>query len=689
MTYYKQEWRNGDPTTPISAARLEHIEDGIFTAHELGEREGKPGPQGPAGVAGPAGEPGHSPVVGVSDSSYRLTVDGKEVGPSLRGPAGEPGEPGESGGTDQPAMFSHDETYSPGDKVTYNGAEWVAGSGVKNHVTRTNILDNPRFANNRSGWSASASSTLTVGEGTLTAVAKSDVSANNSVGLSKQFPTQLPATYSAAVTVHNPLEKQVAVNIKISGYSPSLSSAITSATLEPGETRRLTVDGFAVTESTGIRLVFLSGGMVQGDTVVFSQPVLEVGDVAGEYFDGDTAGAQWDGEPDNSTSTIKVGPSEATGWEKIIRTPEVKNGATPLGTLSLGEPEKMTIYPGDLDSTRTRFLSEESPTLRMSTDDCKTWSTVHVFDDPVRTVRWLDDGEALVSTKKADNSEAFRLWRSSGLSSGDPATATWAEVMQGKTVGNGPSGGWSWFIEGNICLVADYGKKDGSENQARFVYLSTDMGRTWEPIFELERKPGLHTHGVAFDKWWNRIWVSHGDDEDGIYVSDDLGATWRRVKHGDIPSAPGQVVGIVPLEDCILFASDGVPNGIMRISRSQGRNAESYELETAVKFNDIDRISHLCHGIYQAKDIPGAPVLFGFGAETIEGKSVWAATRTGYDATVIYEDSVVNPAGVGARSCFGPTLRGNIILTSNEKRFNSGRIMWRAPWPDAYLYSAV
>lgn len=97
MTYYKQEWRNNDASTPISAARLEHIEDGIFTAHELGESEGKPGPQGPAGVAGPAGEPGHSPVVGVHDSSYRLTVDGKEVGPSLRGPAGEPGTPGAPG----------------------------------------------------------------------------------------------------------------------------------------------------------------------------------------------------------------------------------------------------------------------------------------------------------------------------------------------------------------------------------------------------------------------------------------------------------------------------------------------------------------------------------------------------------------------------------------------------------------
>lgn len=32
MTYIKQDWTNDDPTTPISAARLDHIEDGIEAA---------------------------------------------------------------------------------------------------------------------------------------------------------------------------------------------------------------------------------------------------------------------------------------------------------------------------------------------------------------------------------------------------------------------------------------------------------------------------------------------------------------------------------------------------------------------------------------------------------------------------------------------------------------------------------
>lgn len=32
MAYVKQTWNNGDPTTPITAARLAHIEDGVASA---------------------------------------------------------------------------------------------------------------------------------------------------------------------------------------------------------------------------------------------------------------------------------------------------------------------------------------------------------------------------------------------------------------------------------------------------------------------------------------------------------------------------------------------------------------------------------------------------------------------------------------------------------------------------------
>lgn len=52
MAYEKQTWNNGDPATPLSADRLNHIEDGI-AGIEL-----TPGPQGPAGPPGADGADG-------------------------------------------------------------------------------------------------------------------------------------------------------------------------------------------------------------------------------------------------------------------------------------------------------------------------------------------------------------------------------------------------------------------------------------------------------------------------------------------------------------------------------------------------------------------------------------------------------------------------------------------------------
>ena len=58
MAYEKQTWNNGDEATPLSAERLNHIEDGI-AGIEL-----TPGPKGDAGPAGPKGDTGPEGPVG-------------------------------------------------------------------------------------------------------------------------------------------------------------------------------------------------------------------------------------------------------------------------------------------------------------------------------------------------------------------------------------------------------------------------------------------------------------------------------------------------------------------------------------------------------------------------------------------------------------------------------------------------
>lgn len=77
MAYTPYQWQNGESGgTPITAERLNHIEQGIANV------EMTPGPEGPQGPQGPAG----------SDGS-----DGQQGPQGDQGPQGPAGEPGADG----------------------------------------------------------------------------------------------------------------------------------------------------------------------------------------------------------------------------------------------------------------------------------------------------------------------------------------------------------------------------------------------------------------------------------------------------------------------------------------------------------------------------------------------------------------------------------------------------------------
>ena len=79
MAYTPQEWRNGDPSTPLSADRLNHIEQGIAGIELL---EGPPGEKGDKGDKGDPGTPG---------------ADGADGEKGDKGDKGDPGTPGADG----------------------------------------------------------------------------------------------------------------------------------------------------------------------------------------------------------------------------------------------------------------------------------------------------------------------------------------------------------------------------------------------------------------------------------------------------------------------------------------------------------------------------------------------------------------------------------------------------------------
>ena len=86
MAYTPQEWRNDDETTPLSAGRLTHIEDGISGAH--GRLDDLPTPVD--------GDDGVTPHIGENGNWFLGTED---TGTPARGPAGQDGTDGQNGVT--------------------------------------------------------------------------------------------------------------------------------------------------------------------------------------------------------------------------------------------------------------------------------------------------------------------------------------------------------------------------------------------------------------------------------------------------------------------------------------------------------------------------------------------------------------------------------------------------------------
>ena len=77
MAYEKQEWVNGSKDTPLSAARLNHIEEGIAAKAARGPKgdKGDPGTDGTDGAKGAKGDPGTPGADGFpSESDWNALV---------------------------------------------------------------------------------------------------------------------------------------------------------------------------------------------------------------------------------------------------------------------------------------------------------------------------------------------------------------------------------------------------------------------------------------------------------------------------------------------------------------------------------------------------------------------------------------------------------------------------------------
>lgn len=366
------------------------------------------------------------------------------------------------------------------------------------------------------------------------------------------------------------------------------------------------------------------------------------------------------------------------------------------------EPEPITWGPiaettrvaseiaGALSHDRMVAFNGVGGPLRQSRDQGRTWEIIHQFSgQSLELVEPLANGEILVATSGTVEgvSSTRRIYVSDGYDPANPTATTWVHKLTGsaqfvKWVD------WSVSQHGPIVLLAEYGPKGGmvwgsgtepipeGEN-ARYVHLSLDHGQTWTQIFDLntfmvsrgQDTTLRHIHGIAWDPYWDRIWLSFGDSmggngSNGVIYSDNLGSTWEVAYHSaEVDTPEGwQVVGIQPMKDCILFAGDMTPAGVMRLDREGGKHRTTWNFEEAWNYGSSHKI--LCHAIRHYETGRGEVVLFGFSREGTASPSMIVGTRDGIHWDLIWESA--DAASPGFRFMAGPTLTGELVVAINR-----------------------
>ena len=178
------------------------------------------------------------------------------------------------------------------------------------------------------------------------------------------------------------------------------------------------------------------------------------------------------------------------------------------------------------------------------------------------------DGETILASN-------YALFKSSGWQSG---TVTWEE----KIVANGSTYFLEWGLDGDGTkfITTTYDAGEGFPD-SRYAWISLDAGDTWTVAYDSVARYGQaaadqsHIHGVAYDQWADRFYLSEGHTSiAGIYHSDDDGVTWGR--------APGMVMDpscttLTPTTTGMVCGSDHEAGGLYGVIRKDDPMDEQLE----------------------------------------------------------------------------------------------------------------
>jgi hypothetical protein len=308
-----------------------------------------------------------------------------------------------------------------------------------------------------------------------------------------------------------------------------------------------------------------------------------------------------------------------------------------------------------LGKDKRTIYGRSDKALLKSVDDWATTTTIYTFPIGISQVRELDNGELIVACANNGTDTPGSLWLSS------ESQTVWNKVLDAQNVFVSFGQAWGGISAyGNIVVAGEYGISKTPPNCASKVYLSKDYGANFNEILDIGQVDGQHIHGVAFDPWFNRIWVCNGDgDNNKVRYSDDFGVTWN------FAIAPSQVVAILPMRSCVLFLSDGSMNGVYRYVRKS--KFEAPVLEVAYVIDDSTQTRYCGHQVYQHDFVNGHCYL----PFVPVGAGIPVIVLGTYDGMEIYEvyrsEYVSSGSFRGIQRLMGPTTTGILIGSSSEK----------------------
>ena len=110
---------------------------------------------------------------------------------------------------------------------------------------------------------------------------------------------------------------------------------------------------------------------------------------------------------------------------------------------------------------------------------------------------------------------------------------------------------------------------DNSSREEVHIYVSEDLGLTWEVAYTFAKGAIRHVHNVVYDHWSDSLWVLTGDDGPECRIL-RASPDFRSVETVLSGNQQSRAVALVPTKDAVYFSSD-TPferNFLYRMSRT-------------------------------------------------------------------------------------------------------------------------